>query len=89
LSFRFHGYKVNLFTRGIRQNKWEDLPDDPQVIANEYLTDYTHPLTGETYKYLNLPMQFRETPATRRGRAPLLGEHTEEILVDILGYWMR
>ncbi|MBA7711538.1 hypothetical protein ES703_120504 [subsurface metagenome] len=22
----------------------------------------------------------------RQGRAPLLGEHTEEILVDILGY---
>ena len=66
--------------------KIEDLPNDPQVIANEYLTDYTHPLTGETYKYQNLPMQFRGTPAMRRGRAPLLGEHTEEILVDILGY---
>jgi len=66
--------------------KIEDLPDDPQVIANKYLTDYTHPLTGETYKYQNLPMQFRETPAMRQGRAPLLGEHTEEILVDILGY---
>ncbi len=66
--------------------KIEDLPNDPQVIANEYLTDYTHPLTGETYKYLSLPMQFRETPAMKQGRAPLLGEHTEEILVDILGY---
>ena len=66
--------------------KWEELPNDPQVIANEYLTDYTHPLTGETYKYQNLPMQFGETPAVRQGRAPLLGEHTEEILVDILGY---
>lgn len=66
--------------------KIEDLPNDPQVIANEYLTDYTHPLTGETYKYQNLPMQFRGTPAMRQGRAPLLGEHTEEILVDILGY---
>jgi len=66
--------------------KIEDLPNDPQVIANEYLIDYTHPLTGETYKYQNLPMQFRGTPAMRQGRAPLLGEHTEEILVDILGY---
>jgi len=66
--------------------KIEDLPNDPQVIANEYLTDYTHPLTGETYKYQNLPVQFRGTPAMRQGRAPLLGEHTEKILVDILGY---
>ena len=31
-------------------------------------------------------MQFRETPALRQGRAPLLGEHTEELLVDILSY---
>ena len=69
-----------------RVQKVGDLPDDPQVIANEYITDYTHPLTGETYKYQNLPMQFRGTPAVRQGRAPLLGEHTEEILVDILGY---
>ncbi|MFH1638727.1 MAG: CoA transferase [Chloroflexota bacterium] len=66
--------------------KWEELPDDPQVIANKYLTDYTHPLTGLTYKYQNLPMQFGETPAVKQGRAPLLGEHTEEILVNILGY---
>jgi len=69
-----------------RVQNFEDLPNDPQVIANEYITDYTHPLTGETYKYQNLPMQFRETPAMRQGRAPLLGEHTEDILVDILGY---
>jgi len=69
-----------------RVQNFEDLPSDPQVIANEYITDYTHPLTGETYKYQNLPMQFRETPAMRQGRAPLLGEHTEEILVNILGY---
>jgi crotonobetainyl-CoA:carnitine CoA-transferase CaiB-like acyl-CoA transferase len=50
------------------------------------MTDYTHPLTGQTYKYQNLPMQFGETPVARRGRAPLVGEHTEEILVDLLGY---
>ncbi len=63
-----------------------DLPDDPQVIANEYMTDYTHPFTGETYKYMNLPIQFRGTPAMKQGRAPQLGEHTEEILVDMLDY---
>ncbi len=69
-----------------RVQKFEDLPDDPQVVANEYMTDYDHPLTGETYKYLNVPIQLRETPIMRQGRAPLLGEHTEEILVDLLGY---
>jgi len=62
------------------------LPNDPQVIANEYLIDYTHPITGETYKYLMQPFSFSETPATVRGRAPMLGEHTEEVLVNSLGY---
>jgi crotonobetainyl-CoA:carnitine CoA-transferase CaiB-like acyl-CoA transferase len=65
---------------------WEELPNDPQVIANNYMADYTHPLTGVTYKYQNLPMQFSETPAVKYGRAPLLGEHTAEILVKTLGY---
>lgn len=65
---------------------WEDLPGDIQVQANEYMSEYTHPLTGVTYKYQNLPMQFRETPAVKYGRAPLLGEHTAEILVKTLGY---
>ncbi len=69
-----------------RLQHFTDLEKDPQVILNEYMTDYTHPLTGETYKYQNLPMQFWGTPAMRQGRAPLLGEHTAEILVNILGY---
>jgi CoA:oxalate CoA-transferase len=66
--------------------KWEDLPTDPQVIANEYMSDYTHPLTGETYKQVNIPMKWSETGEIIQGRAPLLGEHTAEILTDILGY---
>jgi crotonobetainyl-CoA:carnitine CoA-transferase CaiB-like acyl-CoA transferase len=66
--------------------KWDDLPTDPQVIANEYTSKYTHDLTGETYDVVNLPAKFTETPAMRLGRAPLLGEHTAEILTDLLGY---
>ncbi|MFC2022258.1 CaiB/BaiF CoA transferase family protein [Chloroflexota bacterium] len=69
-----------------RIQRWTDLAADPTIIANEYMSDYTHPLNGVTYKYLNLPMQLSETPILRHGRAPLLGEHTEEILVNILGY---
>ncbi len=66
--------------------RWEDLPTDPQIIANKYMTDYTHPLTGLTYKYQQLPMQYSVTSTVKMGRAPLLGEHTEEILVNLLGY---
>jgi len=66
--------------------RWEDLPNDPQVIANDFITDYVHPITGETYKYVMQPFNFSETPSTKRGRAPMLGEHTEDVLVNILGY---
>ncbi|MFH1638874.1 MAG: CoA transferase [Chloroflexota bacterium] len=69
-----------------RVQRWEDLPKDSQVLANEYVTFYEHPLTREIYPLVNLPMTWTETPARRVGRAPLLGEHTAEILTDILGY---
>jgi crotonobetainyl-CoA:carnitine CoA-transferase CaiB-like acyl-CoA transferase len=64
---------------------YKDLGNDPQVIANQYITDYEHPLEG-LVKWLHFPLSFAETPAIRKGAAPKLGEHTEEVLVDILGY---
>ncbi len=66
--------------------KIEDLSQDPQVIANDYLVDYYNSITGETYKHTMLPVLFNETPIKDAGRAPLLGEHTEEILVNLLGW---
>jgi formyl-CoA transferase len=66
--------------------KWEDLPTDPQVIANEYMSDYKHPLTGEDYHVVNIPMKWSETGEVLLGRAPLLGEHNEYVLTEILGY---
>ncbi len=69
-----------------RIQRHSDLENDPQVIANEYMSDYVHPLTGSTYKYQNLPFQLRGTPCVKMGRAPMVGEHTEQILIDLLGY---
>jgi crotonobetainyl-CoA:carnitine CoA-transferase CaiB-like acyl-CoA transferase len=66
--------------------RWEDLPKDPQILANEYISFYQHELTGRVYPLVNLPMKLAATPTVRLGRAPLLGEHTAEILTGILGY---
>ena len=63
----------------------EELPDDPQVIANDYITDFDHPTIGPI-KVCNFPVAFSETPSTIRSGAPELGEHTESILVDELGF---
>ncbi|MFC1919179.1 CaiB/BaiF CoA transferase family protein [Chloroflexota bacterium] len=62
-----------------------DLATDPQVIENEYLVDFDHPVAG-TMKLVSCPVQFSKTPAEIRLPAPELGQHTEETLNNILGY---
>jgi len=56
----------------------------PQVLANQMLTAVDHPVAGRTVT-VSQPVQLHASDATAAGRAPLLGEHTEEILLD-LGY---
>jgi len=66
-------------------NSVSDLPDDPQVKANGYVVDYEHPELGPT-KLLGMPVKLSETPGDPRGHAPELGEHTEAIMTEMLGY---
>jgi crotonobetainyl-CoA:carnitine CoA-transferase CaiB-like acyl-CoA transferase len=63
----------------------EDLPNDPQVIANEYIGDFDHPVLGKV-KMVNAPYKLSKSPAKLRLPAPEFGEHTEQILLDICGY---
>jgi crotonobetainyl-CoA:carnitine CoA-transferase CaiB-like acyl-CoA transferase len=70
-------------------NSVDDLPDDPQVQANGYVTDFEHPQFGKT-QVMGLPVRLSETPGSVRLPAPELGQHTEEILLDLLGCdWER
>jgi crotonobetainyl-CoA:carnitine CoA-transferase CaiB-like acyl-CoA transferase len=66
-------------------NTVDDLPDDPQVIANQYVMEFDHPAYGPT-KVVGVPVRLSETPGALRRPAPEFGQHTEEILTDILGY---
>lgn len=66
-------------------NTISDLASDPQVIENEYIIDYDHPALGRV-KFTGYPIYFSETPSQVRSPAPVLGEHTEEILLGIGGY---
>lgn len=66
-------------------NSVSDLPLDPQVIANEYVIDYEHPTMGNV-QLVGVPIKFSKTPGNARGYAPELGEHTEMILTEMLGY---
>jgi len=66
-----------------------DLVNDPQVLANDYILDLDHPIFGKI-KFPAYPVYFSETPAAVRSIAPEVGQNTEEVLIDILGYdWDR
>jgi len=61
-----------------------DLANDRQVIENNYIVDFDHPVLGRI-KLPMLPISFSDTPAQVKCRAPELGEHTEEVLIDMCG----
>jgi len=58
---------------------------DPQVLARQMLVGMEHAAIGPI-KLVGSPMKLSETPVQYRIPPPLLGEHTEEILRDVLGY---
>jgi len=60
-------------------NDYAQVFQDPQVIARELVVDVTHPTLG-AIKALGSPIKMSATPPDVRRRAPLLGEHTEEVL---------
>jgi crotonobetainyl-CoA:carnitine CoA-transferase CaiB-like acyl-CoA transferase len=66
---------------------YDEVCAHPQLQANEMLTSVNHPTRGEV-KMLGLPVKLRKTPGQPQGPSPLLGQHTEEILLD-LGYSPR
>ncbi len=62
-----------------------ELQDDPQVIANDFITTFDHPVMGPV-KMCNHPNVYSETPSSLRREAPELGQHTEEVLIEELDY---
>jgi crotonobetainyl-CoA:carnitine CoA-transferase CaiB-like acyl-CoA transferase len=58
--------------------------NDPDVLANGYITEIEYPKYEKTVKVHGSPWRFSETPA-KVGVAPELGEHTDAILCG-LGY---
>ena len=58
---------------------------NPQVLHREMVIEVDHPTIGKL-KQLGTPMKFSETKCQIRYPPPLLGQHTEEILKELLGY---
>ena len=61
-----------------------DLVDDDHVRLREMIVDLDHPERGPWFN-LGCPIKLSDSPVEAR-RSPLLGEHTEEILEEVLDF---
>jgi CoA:oxalate CoA-transferase len=66
-------------------NSVDEVVVDPQVVAREMIVEVDHPVAGKT-SLPGIPIKLSATPGAVRQSAPLLGQHTVEILRDVLGY---
>jgi crotonobetainyl-CoA:carnitine CoA-transferase CaiB-like acyl-CoA transferase len=60
----------------------EQVYRDPQVQAREMVVSVEHPKAGPT-KNIGMPVKLSATPGQIRRPAPMLGEHTDEILREL------
>jgi crotonobetainyl-CoA:carnitine CoA-transferase CaiB-like acyl-CoA transferase len=65
---------------------FSDLAADPQAWENGYFLEAYCEEVQRTVEIRGLPVGLGKTPGTVRSLGPELGQHTEEILVDTLGY---
>ncbi len=63
---------------------YAELTSDPQVAHNGLIQEFDHPEAGRL-RAIGTPVYLSKTPAAIRRHAPLMGEHTEEVLGSI-GY---
>ena len=60
----------------------EEVLRDPQVLANELIVESMHPHLGPM-RQPRPAARYEATPSQLRRHAPMLGEHTDEILRDL------
>ncbi|MBV9889770.1 MAG: CoA transferase, partial [Rhizobacter sp.] len=63
----------------------QDTLDDAHVRASGVLRELAYPGAARPAPVAETPIGLSQTPGALRGRAPLLGEHTEAVLTE-LGY---
>ncbi|QJD98908.1 CoA transferase [Massilia forsythiae] len=65
-------------------NGLDEVFADPQVQARGMQVGLAHPLAGAVQLVRN-PIRMSATPATSERAPPLLGQHTDEVLAEVLG----
>ncbi|RWS06847.1 succinate--hydroxymethylglutarate CoA-transferase-like protein [Dinothrombium tinctorium] len=66
-------------------NEFDDVFNDPQVMHNESVINVDHPTAGNI-KLLGPAVKYSEPFFGHFSAPPLLGQHTETVLKDVLGY---
>jgi formyl-CoA transferase len=65
-------------------NNLDEVFENPQVTARGLRVDLPHP-SGGTVKLVGSPMRMSATPPQYDRPPPLLGQHTDEVLREVLG----
>ncbi|MBY0274395.1 CoA transferase [Candidatus Binatia bacterium] len=63
----------------------KDLHDDPHLGSRRYFVDLPHPEVG-TRRHMGIPYKLHRTPLAVWRAAPCLGEDTDYVLREVLGY---
>jgi crotonobetainyl-CoA:carnitine CoA-transferase CaiB-like acyl-CoA transferase len=58
---------------------------DPQVRARDMVVEIPHTASGKKERYIASPIKMSATPVEYRRAAPMVGEHTDEVLGEMLG----
>jgi benzylsuccinate CoA-transferase BbsF subunit len=63
----------------------QDLAEDSHLNSRDFFVDLPHPEVGERH-HSGIPWKLSGTPCAVSAPAPCLGQHTREVLGDVLGY---
>ena len=62
----------------------KDIVESPQMAARGFIIDVEHPELGQIVRYPGAPYRMPASPWRLSRRAPLIGEHNDEVYKDIL-----
>jgi len=65
-------------------NTIPQVASDPQIAARDMIINVHHPEAGQ-FKVVNTPFKFSRTSCKVERAAPDLGEHTQDVLSQLLG----
>jgi len=66
-------------------NTLKQICEDPHIAHRKMLVEIDQPIVGKM-RVCASPLKLSETPGEVYAPAPMLGEHSEQVLRDVLGY---